>query len=156
VTPWHAATTRRIATLRPTEASTGSSGDSLLPWVFVAGGAALFVGGVVLFAASTGDAGTRDEMQANWCVLTKCNQNRATIPETPEAAAFRARSEDAASSGNTKQAVGLALGGLGLAAGVVGAYFFMTSKKTESSTPTARASFSPLPGGGYASASLSF
>ena len=142
--------------LRMTVAEAPSSGDSVLPWVFVASGAALFVGGVVVFAASTGDTSTRDEMQSNWCVATKCNQNRATIPETPDAVSFRQRSAEAADAGNLKQGLGLALAGVGLAAAGIGAYFFMTQKKNEPASPSVHASVTPLAGGAFASASVLF
>ncbi|MBX3228750.1 MAG: hypothetical protein KIT84_39945 [Labilithrix sp.] len=138
--------------LRMSDASSSAPGDDLLPWVFVGAGTALVLGGIIVFAASAGDASTRDEMHSSWCVATRCNGNRASVPETPEAAAFRRRASDAADAGNTKQAIGIAMGSLGLAAGALGAYFFMTSKKTDAP----RASVSPLPGGGYASAAFSF
>lgn len=152
---------RHAATLRMRDAgATSAASDSVLPWVFAASGAALVVGGVAVFAASSGDASTRGELQASWCVATRCNQNRASIPETPEAAALRRRSSEAADAGNTKQAVGVAMGALGLAAGAVGAYFFLSAKKSsdtaKKATDAPRTSVLPLPGGGFASASFRF
>ena len=150
--------------LRMTEATASDkSGDGLLPWVLVGTGAAAIAGGVILLAASASDASDRDEWQSRWCQETQCKGTTATLPENASSAAERRKSQEAADAGNTKQTIGIAVGAAGLVAAGVGAYFFI-KKNEQTQTTGARASsrpsftptLSPLPGGGYAAASLTF
>lgn len=147
--------------MRMTEATSNdkSSGDTLLPILLMGGGTAAIVGGVVLLAASSSDASDRDEAQSRWCLATSCQGTRATRPETAEAATYRREAQDAADAGNTKQIAGLVLGGAGIVAASVGAYFFIKQRdanSTASAQAIVRPSVTPLPGGGYAGATLSF
>lgn len=156
VTSGGATQDRHIAVpLKMSLGSTTTSGgnDRVLPWILVSAGAAAMAGGVVLLVASKGDASERDEAQSRWCVMTACNGIRATLPESSAAAALRKQSVDAADAGNTKQAIGFAIGGVGLATAALGAYLFVKGGEKSSGTT---ASATPLPGGGYASASFRF
>lgn len=141
-----------IPPLRMTEAtSSDEARDHVLPYLLVSSGAAAVVGGIVLFAASASDASDRDEAQSRWCLATACQGTRATRAETAEAASYRREAQDAADAGNTKQAIGLALGGAGVVAAALGAYFFIKQRETG-----VHAHVSPLPGGAYAGATLAF
>jgi hypothetical protein len=136
--------------LRMTAASTDmKTSDRVLPWILVGAGSAMVVGGAILLIASKSDAQDRDEAQASWCVAVHCVGTRATIPENADAMALRKQSTDAASAGNTKQAVGFTIGGLGLAVAALGGYLFVRESQQ-------RVGFAPLPGGGYAATSMSF
>jgi len=98
-------------------------------------------------------------MQARWCTATACSGTRARLPETAEAASYRRAASDAADTGNTKQAIGLVLGGAGLVAGAVGAVLLLRGEGNEhdrAPRARARAGAAPLPGGGMATASFSF
>ncbi|HVH44908.1 MAG TPA: hypothetical protein VM925_21290 [Labilithrix sp.] len=154
---------RRVAS-RPTaparDAAT-SHDDGVLPWLLLSGGIAFVAGGGALLISADADADTRDSMRARWCAATACTGTTASQAETAEAAGYRLAASDAADTGKTKQAFGLALGGAGLVAGTVGAILLLRgedrSEKTGPSTPArARATAAPLPGGGIASATFSF
>lgn len=158
------APSRSGAPLRMSVASDrGKQGDrdSVVPWLLLSGGLAFLAGGGALLISADADADTRDAMQARWCLATSCTGTSATRPETAEAAGYRRAASEAADTGNTKQAFGLALGGAGLIAGTVGALLLLRGDgERESGTPRARArtsaTASPLPGGGIASASFAF
>ncbi|MDB4944328.1 MAG: hypothetical protein JWP97_3862 [Labilithrix sp.] len=152
--------------------SLGGSADtpepkrSSVPWVFLGGGAALVATSAVLFGASAGDASKRDEKQAQWCTETACAGSTATLPETTAATTYRREATDAASRGNTKQAIGAVVGGVGVVGLGVGVYLLVTRDGKEAKEPprsarAARVSFdafdaAPLPGGGHAAASFTF
>lgn len=141
-----------VAVVHTSEAPKSGS-DKTLPIVLIASGGALVIGGVALLAASSSDASTRDQMHANWCTATACVNNQATRAETTQAASYRRQSSDAADAGNTKQALGFVIGGVGLAAAAMGTYFLVKPGNKESTTQLGAA---VLPGGGFASASLKF
>jgi len=100
--------------------SSRGSADRVLPWVLLGGGALFVAGGAALLVSSADDGDRRDAFQARWCSVTACVDGAASRAETPEAALFRREAEDATSAGNTKQAVGFALGGVGLVGAAVG------------------------------------
>jgi tetratricopeptide (TPR) repeat protein len=96
--------------------------SSALPWALIASGGALLTTGLVLVGLSEGDARDRDAATARWCAATACSAGAtATKPETATSANDRALADAAASRGNTKQAIGYTLGGVGFVAAVVGA-----------------------------------
>ncbi len=133
--------------------------DSVVPWLLLSGGLAFVAGGGALLLSADGDADERDRMQARWCEATGCSGSSASRPETAEAASYRRAASDAADAGNTKQAIGFALGGAGLIAGTVGAVLLLRgSTDGPEGKPRARAhaGAAPLPGGGMATASFSF
>jgi hypothetical protein len=147
------------------EASPGVVADTrgrrdVLPWVFVGGGGALVLGGVLLFVASSSDVSARDASMRQWCDATACSGTTATRPESTDAAAYRREAYDAASRGNTKQIIGGVLGGIGVAGIVVGSYMLVKKSREGDSPRAARAGLrvdaSPLPGGAMAGASLAF
>jgi hypothetical protein len=150
------------APLRMSKATTTDKEDphgKLVPFLLIGSGAAAILGGSALLIASASDASDRDDAQAKWCTATACQGTRATITETPEAASYRRQAQDAADAGNAKQAVGIVLTGVGVVAAGIGAYIFMNDRDTNTTRAaqaTVRPSVSPLPGGGYASATLSF
>lgn len=133
---------------------------AVLPWVFVGGGGALVLGGVLLFVASSSDASARDASTRQWCDATACSGTVATRPETAEAAAYRREAYDAASRGNTKQIAGGVLGAVGVAAIAVGTYMLVKQRREGDSPRAAHAGLrfdaSPLPGGAMGGASLTF
>ena len=153
------APSRSSAPVRTTTAET-ARGDNVLPWLLLSGGVAFVAGGGALLLSANADANTRDAMQARWCTATACNGTSATRRETAEAAGYRRAASDAADTGNTKQAFGLALGGVGVIAGTVGAVLLLRGdgEHSEKAAPRARAraGAAPLPGGGMATASFSF
>jgi hypothetical protein len=122
----------------------------VLPWSLVAGGGALALTGVVILAASAADATARDEATQRWCDATACSGGAATRPETPEAVAFRRDAADATARGNTKQAIGAAVGAVGLAAAGVGVFLLLRAHDERG--PRLDASLGP----GSASASAAF
>jgi hypothetical protein len=138
----------------------GAESSVVVPWLLLSGGLAFMAGGGALLVSASSDADTRDAMQAKWCTATACNGTTATRPETAEAAAFRREASESASTGNTKQAVGLVLGGTGIVAATVGVILLLRSDNKSSSTEkrvTTRASVEPLQGGGaFANAAFSF
>lgn len=151
-----------------------------LPIVLVASGAAFVLGGGLLVASSTNDADERDTRMAQWCNATACSGGTtATLPETAEASAHREAATDAAERGNTKQAIGLAVGGVGLVSIAVGSFLLLRGEERAVSASTSRPSTSPsspsapsaapppaprkitplataLPGGALAGASFTF
>jgi len=132
--------------------------SNTFPIVLVASGAAMVLGGGLLFAASTNDADERDTRMAQWCTATACtNGTTATLPETADAKAQREAADDAASRGNTKQVLGALVGGVGLVGVAVGTYLLV--RGDERSVPTARR-VTPiagaLPGGAMAGATIRF
>jgi hypothetical protein len=141
-------------------AETGDRG-AMLPWLFVGGGGALALGGVLLIVASSSDISARDESMRQWCDATACvGGSTATRPETEDAASFRREAYDAASRGNTKQIAGAIIGGIGLAGIAVGTYM-LVKKMERPDAPRAertglRLDGAPLPGGAMAGASLVF
>lgn len=133
--------------------------SNTFPIVLVASGAALVLGGGAIFASSTSDADERDTRMAQWCTATACSSGTtATLPESAEATAHREAASDAAERGNTKQAIGLALGGVGLVGVAVGSYLLLRGEERPVS-PTAR-KVTPiagaLPGGAMAGAAFRF
>ena len=132
---------------------------SVMPWALVGGGGALIATSVILFASSSGDAGTRDDKTARWCDAVACSGGVASRTETAEAAALRRDAYDAASRGNAKQIVGGIVGGVGAVSAVVGVYLLLQrAHGAENATKTSRLAVdaSPLPGGGLANASFVF
>ena len=116
-------------------------------------------GGGALLISANADANERDSLQARWCTATACTGTSATRPETAEAAGYRRAASEAADTGNTKQAFGLAIGGAGLVAASVGAILILRGdegREGERARTRARAGAAPLPGGGMATASFSF
>lgn len=130
--------------------------DTVLPWLLLSGGLAFIAGGGALLISANSDADTRDVMRARWCDATACTGASATRPESAEAASYRRAASEAADAGNTKQAIGLALGGAGLVAGTVGAILLIRGDGSREGKPRARASAAPLPGGGMATAAFTF
>jgi hypothetical protein len=134
----------------------------VLPWVLIGAGGAAVIGGVVLFVASSSDASQRDASMRQWCDATACTGGTtATRAETPEAAAFRRDSYDAASRGNTKQVVGAVVGGVGIASIAVGTYMLLRSRESSDARRAARTGLvrvdgAPLPGGAMAGAAFTF
>ena len=126
--------------------------DTVLPWLLLSGGLAFIAGGGALLLSADSDADTRDVMRARWCAATACTGSSATRPESAEAASYRRAASEAADTGNTKQAIGLALGGAGLVAGTVGAILLIRGDGSREGKPRARAGAAPLPGGGMATA----
>ena len=148
---------RSRATTMP--ATVDSRSSDLVPWLLVTGGITFVAAGVGLLLSAGADAESRDSAQARWCAATSCVGNAATRAETLEAARFRQDASDAASTGNTKQAIGFAIGGAGLVATTVGAILLLSSdERPEKPAPRARAhaDATALPGGGFASATFSF
>jgi len=132
---------------------------SVLPWVLVGGGGALIVTSAVLFASSSGDAGTRDDKTAQWCDAVACSNGLASRPESTDAATLRREAYDAASRGNTKQIAGGILGGVGAVSAVVGVYLLLQrphGAETARKASRLAVDASPLQGGGLANATLSF
>jgi hypothetical protein len=131
---------------------------SVVPWVLFTGGLAFVAGGGALLISANGDANDRDAAQARWCTATACSGGTtATRAETPEAASYRREASEAADTGNTKQAFGLAVGGAGLIAATVGAILLLRDDThPEKPVTRARASAAPLPGGAFASAAFTF
>jgi hypothetical protein len=106
-----------------------SSGtDRVLPWVLLGGGALFVAGGTALLVSSSDDGDRRDSFQAKWCTATSCVNGVASRPETAEAAMFRREAADATSSGNTKQAVGFAVGGVGIVSAAIGAVLLLRDR----------------------------
>jgi hypothetical protein len=131
-------------------------GDGVVPWLLLSGGLAFMAGSGALLVSADADADTRDAMQARWCTATACTGGTtATRGESAEAATFRREASDAADIGNTKQAVGLALGGIGLVSATVGAILLLRGDD-RGERRVMRASASPVPGGGFASAAFSW
>lgn len=134
--------------------------SNTIPIVLVATGAALVLGGGVLFASSTNDVAERDSRMAQWCTATACSGGTtATMPESAEAMANREAASDAADRGNTKQVLGAVVGGVGLVGIGVGAYFLLRGNEERSVSPSARKVTpiaSALPGGAFAGASVRF
>lgn len=133
--------------------------SNTLPVVLVAGGAALVLGGGLLFASSTNDADDRDNRMAQWCNATACSGGTtATLPESAEAIAHREAATDAAERGNTKQVIGVAVGGVGLIGVAVGTYLLLRGDERAVS-PSAR-KLAPVagmvPGGAMAGATFRF
>jgi hypothetical protein len=133
--------------------------SNTVPIILVASGAALVLGGGVLFAASASDASERDERMAQWCTATACSGGTtATLPESADATAHRQAATEAAERGNTKQAIGVAVGGIGLVGVAVGTYFLLRGQEHPAS-PTAR-KLAPtagmIPGGAMAGATFTF
>ncbi|MDF2695979.1 MAG: hypothetical protein K0S65_4362 [Labilithrix sp.] len=136
-------------------------GHDVLPWLLLTGGVAFAAGGGALLLSADADADRRDAMHAKWCSLTACSGGTATRAESSEALSYRQAASDAGDVGRTKQAVGLALGGAGLVAGTVGAILLLRGdepkekpRSTRGTRP--RASATPLPGGGFATATFAF
>lgn len=133
-----------------------------LPIIIVASGAALVLGGGILFASSSSDATERDTRMGQWCTATACtNGSTATLPESSDATSYRLAAEDAAERGNTKQAIGAVIGGLGLVGVGVGTYLLLRGNEAvpSSSSLTARKILpvaGPLPGGAMAGATIRF
>jgi hypothetical protein len=115
---------RHDVTIR--ERSLGS--DRVLPWVLLGGGALFVAGGTALLVSSSDDGDRRDAYHARWCTATSCVDGVAARPETADAAMFRREAEEATSSGNTKQAVGFALGGVGLVSAAIGAVLLLRDR----------------------------
>lgn len=138
----------------PAAAPAGATG-TVLPWVLVVAGGSLVAAGAVLVGMSAADASERDRATASWCAATACVDGAtATRPETPSSVALRNEATAAASRGNTKEAVGFTLGGVGLAAAGVGAFLLGSPRgKTESSV---RIQAAVLPGAAAASATFRF
>jgi hypothetical protein len=140
----------------------GADSSVVVPWLLLSGGLAFMAGGGALLVSASSDADTRDSMRAKWCTATACTGTTATRPETAEAAAFRREASDAASTGNTKQAVGLVVGGTGIVAATVGVILLLRNDSKSSTTEkrvTTRAStaaIQPLPGGAFATTSFTF
>ena len=133
------------------------SKSNALPWVLVGVGGAMVVGSVALFISSSSDASTRDSKQAQWCQATACTGTVATLPETDAAVSYRRDSQDAADRGNTKQIAGAVIGAVGLVGVAVGTVIMIKrSRETRSSASVMSVTGTPTPGGGFASASLSF
>lgn len=133
--------------------------SNTLPIVLVASGAAMVLGGGLLFAASTNDADERDTRMAQWCTATACtNGTTATLPETADATANRQAADDAAERGNVKQVLGALVGGVGLVGVGIGTYLLIRGDE-RSVAPTARR-VTPiagaLPGGAMAGATIRF
>jgi hypothetical protein len=134
---------------------------AVLPWVVVAAGGAMAVGGLALFVSSTSDVTARNDSMGRWCEATACvGGTTATRPESDAAALDRREAYDAASRGNTKQIAGAILGGVGIASVAVGTYLLFTNRESADAPRAARAALrldaAPLPGGGMAGASLAF
>jgi hypothetical protein len=133
--------------------------DGVLPWLLLSGGLAFIAGGGALLISADADADERDVLRARWCEATACSGASATRPESAEAAGYRRAASEAPDNGNTKQAIGLALGGAGLVAGTVGAILLVRGDgdgREGKPRARARASAAPLPGGGMATAVFSF
>lgn len=128
--------------------------DVVLPWVLVGGGLAFVAGGSALLFSSSSDSDRRDDLRDRWCTSTACQNGTATIPESPEATSYRQQSEEAADRGNTKQAIGFVLGGVGLVSATVGAVLLL--RDAPSSKDKVHASATWLPGGGAAQATFQF
>jgi hypothetical protein len=147
---------RPAVTTRP---AARERGDTVVPWLLLSGGVAFIAGGGALLVSAGSDADNRDAAQARWCTATACNGTAATRAETAEATAYRREASEAADTGNTKQAFGLAIGGAGLVAATVGAILLLRGAPEHPEKPVvtrARASATPLPGGGFATAAFSF
>jgi hypothetical protein len=99
-----------------------------VPWTLVIGGTTFVAAGAIVFGMSAHDASARDTASQKWCDATACVGGAATRPETPEAIALRREASDAASRGNTKQAVGAALGAVGLVSAGVGVYLLVKQR----------------------------
>jgi tetratricopeptide (TPR) repeat protein len=133
---------------------------AVVPWVLIGGGAALALGGVLLFVSSASDVSARDESMRQWCDATACQGSTATRAETTDAAAYRREAYDAASRGNTKQIVGAIVGGIGIAGIATGTYLLVKKHERGESPRAARTGLrvdaAPLPGGAMAGAALTF
>jgi len=133
--------------------------EPVLPWLLVSGGVALLVGGGSLVVSAADDVERRDVMHGRWCAVMRCTSTSPATAETAEAARFRREAEDAASTASTKQAVGLALGGLGIVTAAVGVLAVVTgdrSSKGSTTRASAKTSVAPLPGGAHVGASFEF
>jgi hypothetical protein len=155
----HGRLVARSVTTRKVEAT---ESNTVLPWLLLSGGLALVAGGGALLLSADADGNRHDTMQARWCMLTGCVDGTATRAESAEATAYRRAASDAADVGTTKQAIGLVLGGAGFITGTVGAVLLLRGDdgiekhSTRAPTRRTRASASPLPGGGMATATFSF
>jgi hypothetical protein len=134
--------------------------NQTFPWILVGTGGALAIGGALLFVSSVSDASTRDDSSKKWCDATACANGAATLPETPEAAAYRRDAYDASSRGNTKQIAGAVVGGLGFVGLATGTYLLLTSGDRKEPRSAARRTVevqaAPLQGGAIAGATLTF
>ena len=133
--------------------------SNTLPVVLVAGGAALVLGGGLLFASSTNDADERDNRMAQWCNATACSGGTtATLPESPDAVAHREAASEAADRGNTKQAIAIGVGGVGLVSVAVGSYLLLRGEERTVSPSARRVTpvAGMMPGGAMAGATIKF
>jgi hypothetical protein len=129
----------------------------VLPIVLAAGGAALAVTGGILFVSSGSDASTRDENMRQWCAATACiGGSTATLPESPEATAYRKAANDAADRGNTKQVIGATVGAIGLVGAAVGTYLLVRGDRERTSHAAALPIAAPIAGGAMAGATIRF
>lgn len=142
---------------RPSDAKTKKERAPVLPIVLAAGGAALAVGGGVLFVSSASDASARDESMRQWCEATACaSGTTATLPESPEATAHRQDANDAAERGNTKQIIGATIGGIGLVGVAVGTYLLVRGDGGRSTRTGAVPIVAPIAGGAMAGTAIRF
>lgn len=135
---------------------------NVVPWVLLSGGVALIAGSTALLLSASSDADKRDENQSRWCAATACTGGvTATRPETAEAASYRQEASDATSSGNTKQAFGLALGGVGIVSAAVGTILLVRGEddrveERPRSGSRVRANAAPIAGGAFGTVGLAF
>lgn len=129
----------------------------VLPIVLAAGGAALAVGGGLLFISSASDASARDESMRRWCDATACvDGTTATLPESPEAAALRRDANAASERGNTKQIIGATMAGVGLVGAAVGTYLLVRGHDERSTRAAAVPIAAPIAGGAIAGTVVRF
>jgi hypothetical protein len=142
--------------------ATNDHGDTVFPWLLLSGGLAFVAGGGALLLSASADADRHEELRAKWCSVTSCATPSAAQSESAEAAGYRRAADDASRSADTKEIIGLVLGGAGLVAGTAGAFLLLRGgDRSESgsgrrSTNHARAGAAPLPGGAMATAIFSF
>ncbi len=138
---------------------------NVVPWVLLSGGVALIAGSTALLLSASSDADKRDENQSKWCAATACTGGvTATRPETAEAASYRQEASDATSSGNTKQAFGLALGGVGIVSAAVGTILLVRGEddrveerpSRSRSGSRVRANAAPITGGAFGTVGFAF
>ena len=135
--------------LTMTQATDESRRDSLFPWILVGGGLTLVAGGAALLVASSDDSDRSDAFEGRWCTATACRNGDATLIESTEARSFRREAGDAADAGNTKQAIGFVVGGVGLVGATIGAVILLRGGGASKDRIQAMPRF--IPGGAGAS-----